>query len=108
MSRPLTSVTYSLARGLYVALTNQCNAVSLIQSRGPGFVMPPASGFAPLPDGSALVRAQASATLSKRALQPRELQGAAGSCKQGAHAILLMAGSLQSARGAGAPLRGRP
>lgn len=44
-------ITYRLGRTLYVALTNSCNAVSLIQSRGPGFAMPVQSGFAPLPEG---------------------------------------------------------
>ena len=49
---PLTpGLTYRLGRTLYVALTNSCNAVSLIESRGPGFVMPAESGFTPLPEG---------------------------------------------------------
>ena len=46
-----TCVAYKLGRTIYLALTNSCNAVSLITSRGPGFVIPPASGFAPLPEG---------------------------------------------------------
>ena len=44
-----SAITYTLGRGLYVALTNRCNAgTSLIASRGPGFVIPAASGFRPL------------------------------------------------------------
>lgn len=45
---PAAGITYRLGRTLYIALTNSCNAVSLIQSRGPGFVMPAESGFEPL------------------------------------------------------------
>jgi MoaA/NifB/PqqE/SkfB family radical SAM enzyme len=44
-------ITYRLGRALYVALTNRCNAVTLVSSRGPGFILPAASGFSPLPDG---------------------------------------------------------
>ena len=44
-------VTYTLGRALYVALTNRCNAVPLAMTRGPQFVMPASSGFAPLPEG---------------------------------------------------------
>mmetsp|Transcript_21428 Transcript_21428/g.43813 ORF Transcript_21428/g.43813 Transcript_21428/m.43813 type:complete len:214 (+) Transcript_21428:99-740(+) len=44
-------VAYRLGRTIYLALTNSCNTVSLIASRGPGFVIPPESGFAPLPEG---------------------------------------------------------
>ena len=49
MSPP--GVAYRLGRTIYLALTNSCNAVSLIESRGPGFVIPPASGFCRLPEG---------------------------------------------------------
>lgn len=41
-------ITYRLGRTLYVALTSECTTTSLIASRGPGFVMPAASGFVPL------------------------------------------------------------
>ena len=44
-------ITYTLGRSLFVALTNRCNSVSLIESRGPGFVLSASSGFMPLPDG---------------------------------------------------------
>lgn len=44
-------LTYTLGNALYVSLTNRCNAVSLIASRGPGFSVPASSGFEPLPDG---------------------------------------------------------
>lgn len=44
----MTGITYTLGRALYVALTNRSNACTLIASRGPGFIVPPASGFAPL------------------------------------------------------------
>lgn len=43
------AITYRLGRSVYVALTNRTNTTSLLQARGPGFVMPAASGFAPLP-----------------------------------------------------------
>ncbi|KAL1526189.1 hypothetical protein AB1Y20_014917 [Prymnesium parvum] len=46
----MSGVTYALGRSLYVALTNRCNSVSLISSRGPGFTLPPGSGFVPLAD----------------------------------------------------------
>lgn len=46
----LASISYTLGRALYISLTNSCNAVSLISTRGPGFAMPPASGFQPLPE----------------------------------------------------------
>ena len=49
MRSDLSAVTYRLGASIYVALTNQCNAVALIKSRGPSFVMPSSSGFAPLP-----------------------------------------------------------
>jgi hypothetical protein len=41
---------YSVRGGLYLSLTNETNSVSLIESRGPGFTMPKASGFALLDD----------------------------------------------------------
>lgn len=44
-------VAYSLGRTLYLALTNRSNATSIIDTRGPSFVMPPTSGFQLLPDG---------------------------------------------------------
>lgn len=43
-------VAYSLGRTLYLALTNRSNATSIIDTRGPSFVMPPASRFQLLPD----------------------------------------------------------
>lgn len=45
----LESITYVISRSLYVSLTNRCNAVSLLESRGPGFVLPPT--FSRLPSG---------------------------------------------------------
>ena len=36
---------------MYVALTNECNSVTLIASRGPSFKMPVSSGFVPLDNG---------------------------------------------------------
>mmetsp|Transcript_31498 Transcript_31498/g.71158 ORF Transcript_31498/g.71158 Transcript_31498/m.71158 type:complete len:220 (+) Transcript_31498:20-679(+) len=45
----LAGVTYRLGRSLYVSLTNSCNAVSLQQSRGPGFAI--SGDFSPLPVG---------------------------------------------------------
>lgn len=44
-------LSYTLGRTLYLALTNRCNAATLPSTRGPGFAMPAASGFAPLPPG---------------------------------------------------------
>ena len=41
-------LTYALGRALYVSLTNRCNALTLVESRGPGFAISAASGFAPL------------------------------------------------------------
>ena len=52
MSSP-RGLSYRLGCSVYVAVTNRCNSVTLIGSRGPGFVMPAASGFEPLPDGMA-------------------------------------------------------
>jgi len=50
MSKPaISGITYILKSSIYVALTNRVNAVSLIESRGPSFSMPAASGFSPLP-----------------------------------------------------------
>ena len=51
MPLPPAGLTYRLGRTLYIALTNSCNAVSLIDSRGPGFSMSAESGFARLPEG---------------------------------------------------------
>ena len=48
---PQVGVSYRLGDTVYLALTNDCNTRSLIESRGPGFVMPAASGFAPLARG---------------------------------------------------------
>mmetsp|Transcript_26666 Transcript_26666/g.50687 ORF Transcript_26666/g.50687 Transcript_26666/m.50687 type:complete len:212 (-) Transcript_26666:251-886(-) len=42
-------MAYTLRNYLYVALTNETPACSLMASRGPGFKMPPSSGFEPLP-----------------------------------------------------------
>ena len=41
-------LTYTLGRALHVSLTNRCNALTLVESRGPGFAISAASGFAPL------------------------------------------------------------
>ena len=43
-------ITYTLGRGLYVALTNRCNATPLAVTRGPGFKITSGT-FAPLPEG---------------------------------------------------------
>ena len=43
-----TGVIYWLKNALYVGLTNRTRGLSLVASRGPGFAMPAASGFAPL------------------------------------------------------------
>ena len=45
----MKGIAYFLKSSIYVSLTNRCNAVSLIESRGPSFCMPASSGFAPLP-----------------------------------------------------------
>ena len=52
---PTPCITYTIGRALYVAMTNRCNAVSLIESRGPGFLpskfmRPLPTGFEPSPD----------------------------------------------------------
>ena len=51
-------VAYTLGRTLYLSVTNRSNALSILKTRGPGFVMPPSSGFAllsdPEPDASEL------------------------------------------------------
>eukprot|EP00966_Prymnesium_polylepis_P109130 2525303-Prymnesium_polylepis.1 len=49
--RQPSGVGYWLGRNLYLGLTNECNARTLVELRGPGFCMPAASGFAPLPRG---------------------------------------------------------
>ena len=46
---PTPCVTYTIGRALYVAMTNRCNAVSLIESRGPSFS--PSKFMQPLPAG---------------------------------------------------------
>jgi hypothetical protein len=43
-------ITYALGRGLYVSLTNRCNATPLFNTRGPGFSIT-SSHFEPLPAG---------------------------------------------------------
>lgn len=52
-------VAYTLGRTLYLSVTNKSNALSILKTRGPGFVMPPSSGFAflsdPPPDAKELV-----------------------------------------------------
>ena len=35
---------------MYLSVTNKSNALSILKTRGPGFVMPPSSGFALLSD----------------------------------------------------------
>ncbi len=49
--RRLASIAYTFERSLYVSLTNRINSVSLSGSCGPGFALPPSSGFEPLPTG---------------------------------------------------------
>ena len=41
-------VVYWLGSQLYVSLTNRARGLSLVASRGPAFIMPETSGFAPL------------------------------------------------------------
>lgn len=36
-----SALTYSLGRSLYVPLTSRCNTVTLPETRGPGFLLPP-------------------------------------------------------------------
>ena len=43
-------MTYVMGRGLYVALTNRCNATPLFNTRGPGFSIS-STHFEPLPAG---------------------------------------------------------
>jgi hypothetical protein len=38
-------VAYALSHNLYLNLTQRCNAVPLHETRGPGFVLPPETGF---------------------------------------------------------------
>jgi len=42
------SLCYWLGKTMYISLTNRACGLALLPSRGPSFVMPPASGFAPL------------------------------------------------------------
>ena len=63
-SSPLAAISYTLGRVLYVSLTNRCNAVSLIKSRGPGFTISASSGFQMLPDGFEPSGAQIAAHIS--------------------------------------------
>ena len=50
-------IAYSLGGVLYLNLTQRCNATPLHETRGPGFQMPPETGFhvAPSPSGGAPV-----------------------------------------------------
>jgi hypothetical protein len=50
-------IAYSLGGSLYLNLTQRCNATPLHETRGPGFQMPPETGFhvAPSPSGGAPV-----------------------------------------------------
>ena len=41
-------ITYHLRNAIYVQLTEKARATTLLESRGPGFVMPATSGFKPL------------------------------------------------------------
>ena len=59
-------LTYVLRNAVYVALTNRAVSVTLIESRGPGFVMPASAGFSPLPDGFEPSAAQACAAIDSR------------------------------------------
>lgn len=43
-------VAYVLGRTLYLAMTNRSNAATIVETRGPGFAMPPESFFVPYPD----------------------------------------------------------
>ena len=40
-------VAYVLGRTLYLAMTNRSNAATIVETRGPGFAMPPESFFVP-------------------------------------------------------------
>ena len=51
MTAPRPGVAYRLGRALFLSLTDVANATPLLRTRGPSFVMPPASGFVPLGDG---------------------------------------------------------
>jgi hypothetical protein len=42
-------VAYSLGGSLYLNLTQRCNATPLHETRGPGFTMPPTTGFQVMP-----------------------------------------------------------
>lgn len=44
-------LAYVINGGLYLSLTNFAPCTTLVASRGPGFQMPPSSGFELLPDG---------------------------------------------------------
>ena len=46
--RAARGVVYWLGSQLYVQLTNRARGLSLVASRGPAFIMPETSGFAPL------------------------------------------------------------
>eukprot|EP00242_Pyramimonas_sp_CCMP2087_P003993 CAMPEP_0198213882 /NCGR_PEP_ID=MMETSP1445-20131203/35109_1 /TAXON_ID=36898 /ORGANISM="Pyramimonas sp., Strain CCMP2087" /LENGTH=212 /DNA_ID=CAMNT_0043888735 /DNA_START=117 /DNA_END=755 /DNA_ORIENTATION=- len=48
---PMRGLAYTLRNTVYVALTNECNSVTLIASRGPSFKMPVSSGFVHLDNG---------------------------------------------------------
>jgi hypothetical protein len=59
---------YTLGSSLYVNLTPACVGLSLLQSRGPSFAVPPAAGYEPLEEPAPLPELKAA--LSERLAQP--------------------------------------
>ncbi|GMI24689.1 hypothetical protein TeGR_g364 [Tetraparma gracilis] len=59
---------YTLGSSLYVNLTPACVGLSLLQSRGPSFAVPPSSGYSPLSEPAPLP--ELAAALSSRLAQP--------------------------------------
>lgn len=62
------SVAYRVGRSIYVALTNRGNTVSRMHARGPGFVMPSKSNFAPLAAGHEPTAAEVAAAVNAEAV----------------------------------------
>ena len=92
---PTPCVTYTIGRALYVALTNRCNSISLIESRGPSFspskfMQPLPVGFEPSP--AQVVEAVEQAMSSKRE-KPSEL------CFAGVGEPLIRLRALEEAAG---------
>ena len=93
----MTGITYILRQTVYVSLTNRCTARSLIDSRGPSFVMPASSGFVPLPTNQE-PSAEEVADAVRVALADERLGGAAREvCFAGAGEPLLRRRCLEEA-----------